>query len=674
VFNSRETFMKTIASVFAACICWLPFSGMVIAATETEKKFARAADIPVSVFFKRAEYGRMSLSPDGKKLAAVAPINGRGNLVVIALDKRTAIPITTFDDVDVSDFVWLTNDRLYLTVANLEDASGSISLRGAYAVDADGKNTRNLMRSRDSGPRTARFSLLSRTYDGSGDVIAVMTGRSRSSTDVFRFNTATGVAKLLTFDNPGNVSRWVVDRNLSVRIALRTEPRKDADSPRQLSMWHRENDDKPWERIWIGERESESIVPLAFDYDNKTLYVSSNLGRDLRAIYKYDIANKKLGEEIFSHSLIDVSDGLIFSSHKKALIGIRYEAEKSSVKWFDESAAALQREIDKALPVTINRIYDADENARNVLINAYSDTDAGTYYLFDTEKRSLEAVAKQRPWLPPALMGERRFVQYTSRDGKKIPAWLTLPRESSGKNLPLVVHIHGGPRVRGYYGAQWGRNADAQFFASRGYAVLEPEPRGSTGFGRNHSSAGNKQWGLAMQDDITDGALHLVKEGIVDKDRMCLYGGSYGGYATLQGLVKDPDLWKCGHATVAVTDLELLQSITYSDTARLSDYFETDFKRLVGDKDADREQFTKTSPAKNADKIKAPVMITMGVEDQRVPLAHGEAMRSALERAGKKFEYKAYQGEAHGFNKMENLIDLYTRTERFFAEHLKKTP
>ena len=175
-----------------------------------------------------------------------------------------------------------------------------------------------------------------------------------------------------------------------------------------------------------------------------------------------------------------------------------------------------------------------------------------------------------------------------------------------------------------------------------------------------------------MQDDITDGALHLVGEGVVDKDRMCLFGGSYGGYATLQGLVKDPDLWRCGAAYVAVVDLELMQTVTWSDTAKLTDYFDTDFKRRVGDKDADREQFLKTSPAKNADKIKAPVLLAMGGQDQRVPLIHGDTMRDALRKAGKPVEYVVYPEEGHGFNKDENVVDFYTRLEAFFGKHLKR--
>ncbi len=648
--------------------------------------YASAADIPVETFFRRAQYTEMAISPDGSKLAALSPRNGRENLVVMDLRANKATAITNFSATDVADFEWVSNDRLYLRSADMSEASGSIYLKGAYAIDADGNYLRDMLFPLEkAADREARrnsvmltsvnisFRILSRTFDGSGEVIAEIFGRSQQYADVYRYNTRTGQYKLLTFDTPGNVVRWVLDRDLVPRIAIRREERTDPTKPRTSTIWHRASAEHRWEKIGTtdGPEQRGNIQPIAFDYDNKTLLVSSNIGRDKRAIYKYDVATGQLGEQLVQHPLIDLNGGLIFSHSRKALLGIRFNADKPDTAWFNEDMAKLQAGIDKALPGRLNQIDVADDAARFVLIYSVSATDPGAYYLYDTEQRKLQEIAKSREWLPASLMGERRFIKYKARDGLEIPAWLTLPRGSTGKNLPLVVHIHGGPWVRGFYGIQWGRAPVAQFLASRGYAVLEPEPRGSTGYGRKHYVSSFKQWGLAMQNDITDGALHLAAEGIVDKNRMCLFGGSYGGYATLQGLVNEPDLWRCGSAYVAVTDLELMQTVTWSDTARLSDYYETDFKRLVGDKDRDREQFLKTSPAKNADKIKAPVMLTMGAEDQRVPLIHGSTMRDALQKAGKRVDYTVYNAEAHGFNKAENVVDFYSKLEKFLAENLK---
>ena len=534
------------------------------------------------------------------------------------------------------------------------------------AIDIDGQNSRNIARDIRGG-----FDILARTRDGSGELIVSTNLRDIDSDDAYRFDTRTGRSKLLTFDSPGRVVDWVIDQKLEPRVAQRLEPRESASKPRRRTLWHRQSGNESWQQIGESTGDMDRMVPLAVDEDNQTLLVSSRNQGDRSVVYRYDIATKRLGEVVAQHPWIDMNRGLVSHPGSGKVLGIRHSAEMPGASWFDERYAAIQAGLDKALPNTVNQITLGDDAARYLLVFAQSATDAGTYYIFDTQKRALDRVATTREWLPPALMPERRFVMYEARDGLAIPARLTVPRGVAAKNLPLIVHIHGGPWVRSYQGVQWGRWPAAQFFASRGYAVLEPEPRGSVGFGAKHYLASFTQWGLSMRDDITDGALHLATEGIVDKSRMCLFGGSYGGYATLQGLVKDPDLWRCGHAYVAVTDIELKQNVTWSDTARYSDYYDTDFKRWIGDVATDRARFDATSPARNVDKIKASVMLTMGGQDQRVPIVHGTTMRDAMAKAGKPLDYTVYNDEGHGFNAPANVIDFYTRTERFFAKHLK---
>ena len=649
------------------------------AKVEAIAPFMKAGEIPVEMFFKRAQFTGMVLSPDGSKLAARVPSRGRNNLAIIDLKARTRKQITTFETTDVADIFWINNERVFIRLADGQDVTGRFNYRGQWAINADGSEAKDLTRIGLNVQATGtqggftNLSILSRTFDGSPDMMVESRQRSRSSSDVYRLDTKTAKMTLLTFDSPGKVNGWVLDRNLVPRVAVRLEDRKDKESRRNFTLWHRNDANSPYEKFFESEADdsSENISPLAFDFDNKTLYVSSNVGRDKSAIYKYDVAQKKLGELVFEHPLIDISGGLLFSRSAKKLVGISYSAEKSMVKWFDPDWAGIQSQIDATFPGTINALTGGgDDFAGNILIYAYSDVDPGTYHLFDREKKSVESIIKTREWLNPAIMSERKFITYKARDGMVIPAWVTIPKGSTGKNLPLVLNIHGGPRVRSYFGSQWGR-PEAQFLASRGYVVLEPEPRGSTGFGRKHDTSGFKQWGLTMQDDLTDGALHLVKEGIVDKNRMCLFGGSYGGYATLQGMVKEPDLFKCGVAVVAVSDLFLLQNVSWSDTAQLSDYLETDFKRWVGDSVKTKEQFQLTSPALNAGKVKGPIMIAMGSDDVRVPLIHGTRMRDALEAAGKKFEYVVYTGEAHGFNKDVNVFDYWNRVQKFLGENLK---
>jgi len=643
----------------------------------------KPSDIPVEAFYRREQFKSMQLSPDGQKLAAIAPATGRDNLVVIDLAKNSRSVITNFSTLDVAQVYWVDSQRLCMRVADGQEVTGERFLdRGTFCIDADGENARNFARL--GLPPAAEGSVnrvivpVGRAADHSGKMIVAMSLRSVYSRDVYRLDTRTGRYDLLSADSPGDAVRWVLDRNDIPRVAVSQPVQRMASDKVVRTVWYRDGAEAKWEKLHETEMTGElaengSFEPLAFDFDNATLYVSATNGEDKASIYAYDTRTRKLGQRLFRHPRVDLQGGLVFDRPAKKLLGLRYEAEMPSVAWVDPAMERLQAAIDKGLPDTVNVIALPEDSPDRALVFAHSARDPGTYYLLDRKKGKMEELAKTREWLDPSLMAERRFVQYPARDGLMIPAWITIPR-GGGKDLPLVVNIHGGPQVRGYHGIEWGRWPDAQFLASRGYVVLEPEPRGSTGYGRKLYTSGFRQWGQAAQDDITDGALYLVKEGLVDKARMCLYGASYGGYAASMGIVKDPDLWKCAAPMVAVTDLFLFQNATYSDIARGSYYFESTFKKVVGDSSADREMFEKYSPARHADRVKAPVLLAMGSADERVPPSHGDKFASALRSAGKKVEYVVYNGEGHGFNKDENVFDYYHRLEKFLAENLKPAP
>ncbi len=642
----------------------------------------KPSDYTVQDFFRQAEYTSMQLSPAAKRLSALAPLKGRNNLVIIDMGDRKPHVITAFEKVDVYNVFWVNDDRLCFRVADTQDVTGRFSYKGTYCINHDGTDLRDFTRIgvRDASTTLGGyvfFDFLGRPNDGSADIFVGARLRTRRSSDVYRFNTSTGRYQLMTPEAPptGYVTRWVLDRNDVPRVAVSVPERENRNALLKQIVWYRDSADGKWETISStegdGDDSAQAFSPVAFDFDNSTLYVSARAGKDKRAIYAYDTRARKLGEMLFGHTLVDVNGGLAFSRARKTFLGIQFQADKPVKVWVDPTIDRLQRQVDASLPKTVNELIIPDLSEDWALIFSHSDVDPGTYYLMNRRKPGIELVARTRPWLDPNLMSERRFILYEARDGRQIPSWVTIPRGSSGKNLPLIVHIHGGPWVRGYTWINWGRWPDAQFFASRGYAVLEPEPRGSLGYGRDHYVSSFKQWGQAMQDDITDGALHLAKQGVVDKGRMCVIGGSYGGYASAMALAKDPDLWRCGVPYVAVTDLFLFQNVVYSDIAMLSDFFQTDFKRRVGDSDADREMFTKYSPNLQTSKVKAPVLIAMGSDDFRVPQVHGDKYASNLESDGKKVEYVIYKGEGHGFNLAENVFDFYRRVEKFFAENLK---
>jgi dipeptidyl aminopeptidase/acylaminoacyl peptidase len=630
--------------------------------------------IPISDMTKRIEFSNMALSGDGKKLAATVPSKGRENLVVIDLAKRTRSVITSFDTFDVVDFDWVNNNRLIFRVGFIRTALAETQYKGTYAVNADGSELVDLSR---VGPRGITSAVaggltnivpLSRIRgDTAGEFVVTMNLRRKDAADVYRLNTRTGRNEILTFDSPADTSHFVLDGELVPRIAFAANYKTQ-----RQQVWYRRDAKAAWSLLvdWDWESVNPSvdrIQPIRFEADNRTLIVAANVGRDRFALYRYDPEEKKFLGLLLEDDLVDVSSGLIWSYKSKKLLGVRVNADRLRTTWFDTDMQNLQRRIDATLPGQNNVVSFSPEDESTALVRSYNARDLGRYYIYDRIRDSIEPLPEIAPWRKPEYQGERRYFEYKARDGLRIPAWLSLPPGVPAKNLPLVVNIHGGPNLR-IYGES--PDTDSYFLSNRGYAVLEPEPRASTGFGKRHIALGQKQWGQAMQDDITDGILALIKEGVVDRNRVCLYGGSYGGYATLQGMIREPSLVKCGLATVAVTDLELFQTMGESDTNQSRWDYGSFFRANVGDRAKDGPMLAANSPARNAEKIKGEVLLVMGAEDARVPIRHADLMVSVMKRAGVKHELVVYAGEGHGFLKDENRADLFRRMEQFFARHL----
>lgn len=632
---------------------------------------ARAQLLSVEEFFKRPLYSQPSLSPDGRRLAVIVPADGRDHLAVLDLDTRKGGRITNFRDADALRHFWINGERLLFAVGEAHEASGEARFFGWYAVNADGSELRAIDAPETHGPSASPRAPGQRTYlrgfrplapdpAGGDNIIVEARYRDRETPDVYRYQSKSGEMTLLSFDRPSNVTRWVVDRGGIPRVAHSYD--------RGITtIWYRAGEGQAWMKLDEAEDSKLTIRPLAFDFDNRRLYVASHAGEDKSAIYHYDFERLRPGERLARHLDVDL-DTMLFSRARRKLLGIAFDADKPGVVWLDEEMARLQVTVDRALPHTFNQLRIADQNPKRALVAAFSDTSPPDYLLFDADRQTLEKIASTRPWIKPQDMSERKFVRYKARDGLEIPAYLTIPRNSSGKNLPLVVEIHGGPWVPKQ---SWGFHPHAQFFASRGIAVLQPDFRGTLGYGRRHYASSFGQWGLAMQDDITDGVEWLVREGIADRNRICLFGGSYGGYATLWGLIKTPDLYRCGVAYVAVTDIGLYFDIPWSDMARSSyEWLEYGARSRIGDPATDRDKFNRVSPLHNAARLQAPVLLAYGALDRRVPLKHGNALRDALEQYGKKYEWVVYRDESHGFNKDENRVDFYRRVEAFLKRHL----
>jgi len=607
----------------------------------------------------------MTISPDGKSIAALAPVGGHQNLVVIDIETRKPRPLTGFKDRDIVAAYWVNSRRLLLRTGSIGVQAFDYRGGGLLAIDVDGSDLRLLAGSYDEQVvytrNLSRGATLVRTLPGEGDDVilreVVPGGRNRSG-KLFRVNTRTGEETWIDFAKPdaGNGESWVVDtKGVPRALSVFAEGR--------VRIWYRPGPDAPWQKLDEFSQTEAHWGPITIAADDKHLLVADRRGRDKSAIVLYDPETKTFREVLAQHPQVDLT-GLVYSYGQP--VGVRYEADRGGVAWFDEELAKAQAAIDRALPGNVNYMSWSRDRSR-MLVFSYSDVLPGSYYLLDNKNKKMEWLLDRSPQIKPAEMAKMRAVRYAARDGLEIPAYLTLPTSGGDRNLPLVVMVHGGPWVSG---DTWGFNAEVQFLATRGYAVLQPNYRGTTRYGWKHFRSSFGQWGLAMQDDVTDGVKWAIDQGIADPKRVCIYGASYGGYATMMGLAKDPDLYRCGVNYVGVTDTNLFLTATWTDYA-LSDFLKHTVQEMFGDETKDAERLKATSPVEQAEKIKVPVLMAYGASDFRVPIEHGKRMRDAMERNGAKPVWIVAPGEGHGFREMAHIRMFYEAMEKFLAENLK---
>ena len=369
----------------------------------------------------------------------------------------------------------------------------------------------------------------------------------------------------------------------------------------------------------------DQFAPQFFTADNRKLYVASNLGRDKAAIVLVDPSTAKEEKIVYARDDVDVA-GLVWSKARKRPAYAAYQTWKNERHYLDPDAQQLFTRLEEKLPGYEVIVQSTTDDESGLIVAATSDRTQGARYRYDRKRDHLTKLGDVTPWLPEAQMAAMKPIEYRTRDGLTVNGYLTLPKGVEPRGLPVIVNPHGGPWARD----GWGFNPEVQFLANRGYAVLQINYRGSTGYGRKFWEASFKQWGFTMQDDITDGVEWLVKEGIADPKRVCIYGGSYGGYATLEGLVKTPDLYACGVDYVGVSNL-----FTFMKT--IPPYWKPFLgmmQEMVGDPEKDKERLAAASPALHADRIKAPLLIAQGARDPRVNKDESDQMVAALKARG----------------------------------------
>lgn len=606
--------------------------------------------IPLEDFFRNSEHTAYQLSPDGKYISYLAPYKDRLNVFVRRVDEddTTSLRLTSETERSVAGYMWADNERLLF----MKDTAGNENYQ-LYGVRRDGTDLRAY-----TAFEGVRTSLIDDLEEQPGYVMIGMNKRNAEVFDPYRLNLDTGELTLLA-ENPGNYQGWMTDHDGRLRAATAIVDGVNT------QLLYRDTEDEPF-RLVLTTNFRDTVGFMEFTPDNREVFAATNLGRDKTVLVRMDPATCEELELLYENDTYDIAS-ISYSRRRKKLLSVYCTGHKEPVRhYFDPEEEQLRKRIKAHFPDVRYGIADTDKAERTYLIYAGSDRTRGAYWLYDAETDEARKIADIAPWIKPEEMNEMHAVTYPSRDGLTIEAYLTLPNgltPDEAHGLPVVVNPHGGPWARDC----WGYSSEVQFLSNRGYAVLQMNFRGSTGYGRKFLEASYKQWGLSMQDDITDGVKWLIGKGIADPKHVAIYGGSYGGYAVLAGLAFTPELYACGIDYVGVSNL-----FTFMNT--IPPYWRPMLEMMyeqVGNPETDREQLAATSPALHADKIKAPLFIAQGANDPRVNKAESDQMVEALRRRGVEVEYMVKDNEGHGFHNQENRFDFYRAMERFLAKHLQ---
>lgn len=643
------------------------------------------AAIPAEVFYRHPDIFEASLSPSGRWLAAITGKGeGRAALMTLDLDSKetTVLQAARFADSDIRSFHWVNDDRLVFDVVDFERGGGDQrTWRGLFSARRDGSEFRELISTIPErvvgAPNPTRIGSgkpldwlheLLYVPIGGGDEVIIGEDKRDDRFDltaivVKRLDVTRGVVSPLSFGAPANALGWTFDPKGEPRVA---ETLKDGTG---AFYWRAPGSDK-WVALASFKQFEEPFEPNFVDASG-ALYVTTRDGPDsVRVLRRFDFATgRPAAEALVSTPGFDFNGNFVIDVDNGKILGVRVETDASTTVWFDPRMKAAQQAADSKLPARVNRLSCRRCGSADpvVLVHSWSDQDPGTYWVYWPKAERWRYIGPVRKDVDPKLMATLDFHRIKARDGSDLPVWITTPRGPAAAPRPAVVLVHGGPFVRGTH---WRWESDAQFLASRGYLVIEPEFRGSAGYGMRHQKAGWKQWGRAMQDDVADAVQWATGKGWADPKRVCIAGASYGGYATLMGLVRHPELYRCGIAWAAVTDPRLMFEANWQSD--LPDEWKGyGLRAILGDPVADAAMLASIAPVTQAARIKVPVLLAFGGQDRRVPIEHGERMRDALRAAGLQPQWVVYPEEGHGWLRVDNRIDFARRVEAFLAKQLQ---
>jgi len=609
------------------------------------------------LFFGDPEVSGAQLSPDGKWMTFLKPYRGARNIWIKAADEPfdAARPVTA-DERPVPGYFWSRDGKYVLYV---QDKGGDENFH-VWAVDPEGAVDADtgVPAARDLTPVDGVRAAIYSVPKNSPDIMIVgLNDRDPSYHDVYRVEIATGERTLLR-ENTDGIGGWVFDLDGKLRLAIRPTAGGGSELLRVDLQGYTQLASATYE---------EDLSPIRFHKDGRHVYVESNVGE----VDKTQLMLMDVETGVMQYVEADPEDevdfgGASFHPETDELLATYYVGDRVRVYPKTDEAARLWENLRKALPDGEISVTSMDNQMQKLLVAVSSDVDPGTVYLFDRATGQATQQYRSRPELPSEHLAHMKPVRFTARDGMTIHGYLTLPRGVEHEDLPVVMYIHGGPWARDY----WGYEPYAQFLANRGYAVMQVNYRSSTGYGKAYLNAGNREWGIgAMQHDITDAVRWLIDEGIADPEKVGIFGGSYGGYATLAGVAFTPDLYACGVPYVGPSNLiTLIESFP----EYWKPFLEGSWYKRVGDPEveADRQDLIERSPLFKVDQIEAPLLVVHGANDPRVKQHESDQIVVALREKGKPVEYVVAPDEGHGFRAPGNRKALAVAMEKFLSKHL----
>ena len=628
--------MKSVAMLLSTVLLLAP----ALAVAQAPKPYE------IEDFVRESKFKEVAVSPKGTYVAIAVPEEAKTVMYILKTGERK--PLTRVDvsgrKSHVYDITWVSDHRLLYSVAVKDQLDERPVQTGeTWAIEADGSK-----RIRIGG--FYGVQILDTLDDDDDHIIATIYTGGDGFTKMARLDVYGGAEKRLA-EAPIRYGWFMADSKQEARFA----GGEDKQDMKRL-YWRKPGSDK-WVVINDQAATKLDVVPIGISADDKTAYLQTEEPAGPDSILAFDV------ETGTSKRIVHDDDanpaGLINAIGKRTPIGVYYAGATPRYVYFDpdsEDAKAHQR-LQKAFPGMVVRTSRYTTAKREVLVYVYSDREPGGYYVMNLDTRRVAPMMFAADWLEPERLAPTRDFFFKARDGRRIPAFLTVPVGSSGKQLPMVVHPHGGP----YAADDWGYDPEVQVLAAHGYAVLQVNFRGSTGYGLDHETAGYRQWGLAMQDDLTDATRWAIDQGIADPARICIFGASYGGYASLMGVAKEPGLYKCAVGQVGVYDLNRMRS---------DDSLGNDYLRHYHEKVMNTGDLAAVSPTRLADRIKVPVFITSGHLDERLPIAQSETMEAALRKAGVPVETLYFKTEGHGIYKREHRAEFYARLLAFLQRNI----